>query len=88
MTDEFDVGVQDELEKEQKLPDSEQYIRHMSSTQMGNGMTNVILGMTKFHAELKHTVDCLVVDFTYKRVHGIWKEFEVIGWDSRHQKRM
>lgn len=44
--------------------------------------------MTHFHAKLIHEVDYLVIDFTYKRPHGDWKEFEVVSWDSKNQKRM
>lgn len=84
----FSLGVVDLLEKEEKLPPEERYLRHAGIHQSEDSQPiYVVLGMTTEAAYLCHKVRSIVIDFTYKRVHGAWKEFEMVAWDAEARRR-
>ncbi len=69
---------------EQKKPHNERYI-HGISTIDG---TDIIVTM---HPELAmhfHVACAILHDFTYKRLHGEMKEWEVTIWNDSHNMRM
>ncbi|KAJ7038863.1 hypothetical protein C8F04DRAFT_1392709 [Mycena alexandri] len=61
----------------QKLPRGKQYIWRVTS-ELGEEM---VITMLPYLANLIHIAKVSLHDNTYARVHGIWKEWEVVIWD-------
>jgi hypothetical protein len=63
---------------QETLPADKRYIQSLTSE---NGI-EVILTMLPFLAGL-HAAQASLHDNTYARVHGQWKEWEVVIWDDK-----
>ncbi|KAJ7719347.1 hypothetical protein DFH07DRAFT_761173, partial [Mycena maculata] len=61
------------------LPAEKRYIQHITSE---DGV-EVILTMLPFLAGRIHSAKASLHDNTYSRVHGAWKEWEVVIWDDK-----
>ncbi|KAJ7891064.1 hypothetical protein B0H13DRAFT_2340715 [Mycena leptocephala] len=64
---------------QETLPADKRYIQSLTSE---NGI-EVILTMLPFLAGRLHTAKASLHDNTYARVHGQWKEWEVVIWDDK-----
>ncbi|KAJ3491080.1 hypothetical protein NLJ89_g11374 [Agrocybe chaxingu] len=71
-------------EDDSKLPLAKRYIHEISS-QDG---TDLIITMLAGLVERVHDADATLHDNTYKRVHGDWKEWEVVIWDKKLNMRL
>ncbi|KAJ6527896.1 hypothetical protein DFH09DRAFT_1285635 [Mycena vulgaris] len=61
------------------LPAEKRYIHHLTSE---DGI-EIILTMLPFLASCIHSAKASLHDNTYARVHGVWKEWEVVIWDDK-----
>ncbi|KAJ7615487.1 hypothetical protein FB45DRAFT_757736 [Roridomyces roridus] len=66
------------------LPHEKQYIWHVSS---GNNL-DLVITMLPFLAGRIHVAKASLHDNTYARIHGAWKEWEVVVWDDRYNCRL
>ncbi|KZO94528.1 hypothetical protein CALVIDRAFT_580235 [Calocera viscosa TUFC12733] len=70
------LGIINAAEEDGRLPANEQYIRSTISQQ---GI-HIVVTMNPVLAELIHTCRFLACDFTFKRVHGKFNEWEVASF--------
>ncbi|KDQ61129.1 hypothetical protein JAAARDRAFT_191240 [Jaapia argillacea MUCL 33604] len=77
-------GVYARKKAMEKLPQEEQYIHEIYSS---DGMDLIITMLPNLAAKLHHA-RCSLHDNTYKRLHGGWKEWEVVIWDDRLNMRL
>ncbi|KAJ6513998.1 hypothetical protein DFH09DRAFT_1374151 [Mycena vulgaris] len=61
------------------LPADKRYIHYLTSE---DGI-EIILTMLPFLARRIHSAKASLYDNTYARVHGVWKEWEVVIWDDK-----
>lgn len=66
------------------LPPEKRYIQHLTSE---DGI-EVILTMFPFLVGRIHVAKASLHDNTYSRLHGVWKEWEVVIWDDVVNFRM
>ena len=78
------TGIVDRYERDQALPTSEQYLRHIRM----ESDVKVAVTMNSLLAQLVHRVQYLVCDFTFKRLRGELNEWEVAVWCERLQESM
>ncbi|KAJ7765293.1 hypothetical protein B0H16DRAFT_1310196 [Mycena metata] len=72
-------GVIFRQKRMQSLPREKQYIWRVTSEYR----EELIITMLPYLANLIHRVKVSLHDNTYARVHGEWKEWEVVIWDDR-----
>ncbi|KAJ7660526.1 hypothetical protein B0H17DRAFT_1144960 [Mycena rosella] len=78
----FGLGIEGVLhwqKKMQSLPHGKQYVWKVASE---NG-EEIIITMLPYLPDRIHTAKASLHDNTYARVHGVWKEWEVVIWDHR-----
>jgi hypothetical protein len=73
------LGVFACMRDQQNLPPEKRYVHQVSS----EDGTDVIVTMLPGLARLIHHADMTLHNNTYKRAHGIWKEWEVVLWNSQ-----
>jgi hypothetical protein len=81
------TGVQHLAEVEAKRPTSDTYIHKIISETGQETRMHIVFTLVPALAARVHNADYTVHDFTYKRVWGDWKEWEVVIWDNRLSKR-
>ncbi|KAJ7912720.1 hypothetical protein B0H13DRAFT_1488514, partial [Mycena leptocephala] len=75
----FEGGCFFQKKMQETLPADKRYIQSLTSE---NGI-EVILTMLPFLAGRLHAAKASLHDNTYARVHGQWKEWEVVIWDDK-----
>jgi hypothetical protein len=76
-------GVINASRSELQLPAEDRYIHEIHTV---NGV-DVVCTMLPYLANLVHSTNALLADDTYKRVHGSWKEWEIVVWNRRLNMR-
>ncbi|PPR05947.1 hypothetical protein CVT24_004653 [Panaeolus cyanescens] len=69
---------------DKNCPQEKRYIQEVST----HDGINLIVTMLPSLAARIHQADATLHDNTYKRVHGEWKEWEVVIWDKRMNMRI
>ncbi|KAI0309098.1 hypothetical protein OF83DRAFT_1273383 [Amylostereum chailletii] len=77
-------GVFSRYRDEQSIPASERYIQEIRM----NSNVDIIVTMLPALAECYHSARFSLHDDTYKRLHGNWKEWEVVIWHHRLNIRL
>ena len=72
-----------QLELNREFPPEAQYIRNIYSQ---HDLTVIITTLAPL-TDLIHSTNASLHDNTYKRLHGNWKEWEVVIWNWRLNKR-
>lgn len=72
-------GVEHACAEQKALPLSDRYVHHTSSIDQ----LRIVVTMRQGLAEVLTTASSIQVDFTYKRVQGEFKEWEVTMWYTR-----
>ncbi|KAJ7138641.1 hypothetical protein C8R46DRAFT_1321667, partial [Mycena filopes] len=76
-------GVIHRQKQMQTLPPGKQYIWSVTSEHN----EEMVITMLPYLANLIHSAKVSLHDNTYARVHGIWKEWEVVIWDTKFDMR-
>ncbi|KAJ7033971.1 hypothetical protein C8F04DRAFT_906737, partial [Mycena alexandri] len=76
---EGEIYIHQSKKMRETLPTEKRYIQYLTSD---NGV-QIVLTMLPFLAGRIHAAKASLHDNTYARIHGLWKEWEVVIWDDK-----